>query len=78
MKTTFELQFSILADPIAQQLKAQGLTVSGKLAERWERSRESINWLYLHDLITPKERGNADSRLLKQIAKRGATEVEFL
>ncbi len=66
------IEFGALADPIADQLKKQGIAIPDKDAERLGRIAHSIVFLHLQDIIPDSVRDSANKKLMKKIV--GAAE----
>jgi hypothetical protein len=64
-----ELYFSIVADPLEEQLNKQGMTL-GENPERYDNMMRSIFGLMMSGLLTRKESDNALIKLNKLVRKR--------
>ena len=64
-----EIKYGALAPKLEEQVNAQGFTL-GKEANTLEKSRESIIWLTVQDILTDNQKGKALLKLHKQVIKQ--------
>jgi hypothetical protein len=61
------IEFGALVEPIAEQLKKQGITIPEADSERFQKIAWSIILLHLHGIIPDSVRSSAQKKLMKQI-----------
>lgn len=64
-----EIKYGALAPKLEEQVNEQGFTL-GKEANTLEKSRESIIWLTVQDILTDNQKGKALLKLHKQVIKQ--------
>lgn len=64
-----ELRLGVIADPLKQQLAAQGWQCSDKDCDLWEALRLSLNRLRIHGVLSAAESQRASRRLFKRIGR---------
>lgn len=64
---TITIEFGALSEPIAEQLKKQGINIPEKDGERLEKIAYSIVLLHLHGIIPDSVRDSARKKLMKKI-----------
>jgi hypothetical protein len=76
-RAVFGIQFGYLAEPISEQLRAQGMWADALVCLEWEKDAHSIARLNHRGLLPDSQRDKAERRLVQKITKgvtkRGAT-----
>lgn len=63
-----EIEYGVLSEPLATQLKDQGITINDfKTLEKLQSKANMINKLYLADILTERAANHANNRLHKQL-----------
>lgn len=64
---TLSIEFGALSEPIAEQLKKQGISIPQERSDILEKIAYSLVFLHLHGIITDSARDNSCRKLIKKI-----------
>ena len=64
-----QIDLSILAGPLREQLRDQGIKVPATTALDWQRKREAIAVLRVAGLLAPMEAYRVEGRLVRAIER---------
>lgn len=77
MENRLKIELGALCDPIAKQLKKQGLPFDEKEVERFEKARDSITFLYFGKYISASQTHKLYQLLVNKISKHIQKEIEL-
>ena len=66
-KKEFKIGFGVLEPSLVKQINEQGLRWIPTSVKCFEKSREAINWLYFHKIITDSQKSKLQEKLFKRI-----------